>query len=979
MKKDQKSRGYRINTHATQDKQFCRRLLPALIAGCFSYHCASANPNPNTAVVANGIVSFQVSNQGNGVGNMLTITNTPRAIINWSSFSIPTGQTTRFIQQSANSNVLNRVTGTTSSSVAGTLQSGMLQNCTFVPGFGTIYLINPNGIVFGAKSQINVGGIVASTIGITNQNFINGINQFDKAINPNPTIAGSISNQGKITTPSGGKIYLIAPNVTNSGILKAPNGQILLAAGNKVTLVDSNFPDLQVMVSAPGENAVNLGSIEALSGKVGIYGALLNLTGGTINANTAATGPNGEVVLKAVQNVNLGSGVSVDKGTLTLKSDTGNITQSAAINVGQLSAEATTGSVTLTNAANTAGTISGVAGGSGGFNHQSSGNINVGNVKSLSGITSNGPITLTSTGGNITTNSGAIITGPALTAAAFSGVGSQQNPLNTAVSVLSISNGGSGTGGGDIAVQNGAKPLTINGITENNGGSIFVDNSQAPLTVAGTINTANGDIGLKTLGSMSINAPVSAANGTVALQANGNVTQTQGPITASKFSVRSINGSVALNDTNNNIGTANGIASPTGTFSLKNSGDYIVGDIPLVGPYYSGGYFIDKLGLITLTISGETVQNKVYDGTTVATILGGRVTAPSAYSGYNITLNKNNGTFATKNVVTDIAVTANDKVTAPFLFKLNQQTGLKGDITAKQLTVSGTTAANKVYDGNTMALLSGGSLNGVIQGESVGLTQTGNFASRNVGTHLAVTAADTLTGDDAKNYYLIQPTGLFADITAKQLSIISTMAMNKVYDGTTTAPLTNGSLVGLINGDYVTLSQTGNFADKNVGVNRPVTVTSNLAGGDAGNYSLVQTSPLFADITAKQLSIIGTMAMNKVYDGTATAPLTSGSLVGLISGDSVALHQTGTFADKNVGVNLPVTITSALTGGDAGNYTIGSVLAPTSDGFFASILPASVSFGPLPEPRYINDLNNLFKNKSKEGIKNDIDDQNSCN
>jgi len=639
MKNDKKSSGYRINTRSPQGKQFCSRILPALIASCFSYHYALANPDRNTAVVANGTVNFQVSNQGNGGGNVLTITNTPGAIINWSSFSIPTGHTTRFIQERASSSVLNRVTGNTSSSIEGTLQSGMLQNGNFVPGFGTIYLINPNGIVFGANAKINVGGIVASTIGMTNENFINGKNQFDKFNNPNPTTVGAISNEANITTPKGGKIYLIAPNVTNSGILTAPNGQILLAAGNKVALVDSSFPDLQVMVSAPGENAVNLGSIVALSGKVGIYGALLNLACGTINANTAVTGLNGEVVLKAVQDINLGSGVTVNQGTLILKSDTGNITQSAAINVANLSAVATIGSVTLTNAANTAGTISGIAGGSGGFNYQSSGNINVGNVTSLSGITSNGPITLTSSGGNITTNSGAIITGPSLTATAFGGVGSQQNPLNTSVEALSISNGGNGTGAGagDIAVFNVAKPLTINGITENYSGSIFVDNSQAPVTIAGTINAANGDIGLKTLGSISINAPVSAANGTVALQANGNVTQTQGPITASKFSVRSLNGSVALNDTNNNIGTANGIASPTGTFSLKNSGDYIVGEIPLVGPHYSDGYFIDKLGLITLTISGQTVQNKDYDGTTVATILGGMVTAPSAYSAYNIT------------------------------------------------------------------------------------------------------------------------------------------------------------------------------------------------------------------------------------------------------------------------------------------------------------------------------------------------------
>ena len=102
---------------------------------------------PLNPVVVNGQVSFAQQ------GNQLTITNSPNAIINWSSFSVAQGEMVRFLQQSGNSSVLNRITGQDPSVILGTLQSN-----------GRVFLINPNGILFGANSQINVGGLVASTL-----------------------------------------------------------------------------------------------------------------------------------------------------------------------------------------------------------------------------------------------------------------------------------------------------------------------------------------------------------------------------------------------------------------------------------------------------------------------------------------------------------------------------------------------------------------------------------------------------------------------------------------------------------------------------------------------------------------------------------------------------------------------------------------------------------------------------------------------
>ena len=94
-----------------------------------------------------------------------------------------------------------------------------------------MYLINPSGVVFGAGAQINTGGLVVSTLGLSDADFKAGRDRFTEVQG-----AGGITNQGKITTPTGGSIYLIAPNIANSGIIRSDGGEIILAAGKSVEL-----------------------------------------------------------------------------------------------------------------------------------------------------------------------------------------------------------------------------------------------------------------------------------------------------------------------------------------------------------------------------------------------------------------------------------------------------------------------------------------------------------------------------------------------------------------------------------------------------------------------------------------------------------------------------------------------------------------------------------------------------------------------
>jgi filamentous hemagglutinin family protein len=259
------------------------RIAAAAALACFAAGNAAANPT-GMQVVA-GQVSTVTS------GNQLLITNSPGTILTWQNFSVMPGELTRFLQQSSSSSVLNRITGQNPSQILGALQSN-----------GKVFLINPNGIVFGAGSRVDVNGLVASSLNMSNADFLAGHLKFSSAGAP-----GDVSNHGAITTPGGGQVYLIAPNVTNSGIITAPGGDVLLAAGHSVELADSNDPDVRVIVSAPGDQALNVGKVVAESGRVGVYGALVNQLG-LVSANSAVVGENGKVVFKSTDTTLLGAG-----------------------------------------------------------------------------------------------------------------------------------------------------------------------------------------------------------------------------------------------------------------------------------------------------------------------------------------------------------------------------------------------------------------------------------------------------------------------------------------------------------------------------------------------------------------------------------------------------------------------------------------------------------------------------------------------
>ena len=265
------------------------------------------------------------------------------------------------------------------------------------------------------------------------------------------------------------------------------------------------------------------------------------------------------------------------------------------------------------------------------------------------------------------------------------------------------------------------------------------------------------------------------------------------------------------------------------------------------------------------------------------------------------------------------------------------------------LAVTGISASDKTYNANTTAALTGTASVIAFGSDAVSVsgTGTGTFTDKNVGTNKAVTVTGyTLTGSDAGNYNILQPTNLTANITKADLAVTGISASDKAYDATAAAPLTGTASVSALGSDAVSVSGTGTgtFTDKNAGTNKAVTVTGyTLTGSDAGNYILKPTS-LTANIAKASISAVtGITAQNRTYDGTTDASLNYGNagFTGLIGSDKLNVSAaSGTFADKNAGTEKTVNITGITLGGaDAANYSLANDTATAT----ADIAKASIS------------------------------------
>ncbi|MBY0575769.1 MAG: filamentous hemagglutinin N-terminal domain-containing protein [Gallionellaceae bacterium] len=400
-----------VNKHQFQIRPICAALLLVFAA-------QAARANPVGPTVVNGQASFATT------GNTLTVTNTPGAIINWQGFSIGANEITRFAQQSAASSVLNRVTSSSPSNILGSLQSN-----------GRVFLVNPNGIVFGQGATVDVAGLVATSLNLSNADFLAGRYRFSSPL----PLAGEgsgerVTNAGNLTAQNGGQIYLIAPNVENNGVITAPNGEILLAAGHSVELVDTANPNLRVNIIAPAGGVTNVGQLVASSGSLGLFGAVVR-NSGTVSADSAAM-QGGKIVFKASQRVEAGGTISaqgVGGGEIKVLADM----QGGAVNVtGTLDASAPNS-------------------GNGGFIETSAAHVQVADIAHITTAATNGKagmwlldpydFTIAATGGDIT--------GATLSTALGAGAVTIQTAIGSVSCIGATCGTGTVAGNGDIFVN----------------------------------------------------------------------------------------------------------------------------------------------------------------------------------------------------------------------------------------------------------------------------------------------------------------------------------------------------------------------------------------------------------------------------------------------------------------------------------------------------------------------------------------------
>ena len=254
--------------------------------------------------ITRGNVSFSQD------GNRLVVRASNGSIIEYNRFSIEAGQIMQFIQPSANSRVLNRVTGAELSRIDGSLLSN-----------GIVYLVNPQGIRIGNGALINVGGFYAAAGAMSDNDFIRGNNTFTD-------LSGKVTNEGMIQAQS---VALVGQYVANHGTINVDDGMVAMAAGDTVFLQNGPSPFMVTVnrsaMGADGSGAgteaavTNTGTINAGKGRVSMgsgdfYALGMNLSGTIIGKSIAARGGKGSVVavngtLDASNNAGKGGDIDV--------------------------------------------------------------------------------------------------------------------------------------------------------------------------------------------------------------------------------------------------------------------------------------------------------------------------------------------------------------------------------------------------------------------------------------------------------------------------------------------------------------------------------------------------------------------------------------------------------------------------------------------------------------------------------------------
>ena len=890
--------------------------------------------SPTDGVVTSGTATISQT------ANTTTINQTSqKASINWQSFSVKPNETVNFVQPSTSSVTLNRVIGINKSLIEGTINAN-----------GQVFLLNPNGIVFSKGSSVNVGGLVASTLNLSDEDFQNG----------NYTLSGnstnSVLNLGTITANQNGYVVLAGKTVSNEGLIKATLGDIHLVGASKVSLNINGNSLIKLTIDKGILDSLveNKGIIQANGGEVylttqaldTVLNGVVNNTG-IIEADSIDT-HNGKIVLFAH-----GGTTTVD-GTLSSKEgfietsgkvlgvkDTAHIqTKKWLLDPVNLTIDSsgladTVSAITVQNSLSTAD-----------VELQADQDITVDEDITWAEATK-----LTLTAGdeifvNATINNTNSTTG-----------GVYFNAANTSDKVVFDTNGkvivnnvyqlqwinqavrgkyelGSNIDASATSSWNsgaGFKPLghelnSFRGSFDGMGHTIsdlFIDRPTEDYV--GLFGYANVGSMIQKVGLLNVDITGNAfTGGLVGMNTAGSIKYS--------FATGRVKGTLAVGGL---VGALIGL-STSGSIMDSYSLASVIGGVDVGG-------FIGIMRAATIincyttsSVEGTDVVGG-FIGESNGTIEGSLWDAVISGQSNGVGSGNSSGIFTSRTSSIDFSFWS-FRYSSPFVgdpkFDFNNtwiiyegytQPLLRVFMTPLTVTVNN---ATKTYDGNAYSGANSVTYSTTPNSNLLGVVNYTDLSSKsNAGTY-SIKASDLYSNQQG---YIISYLDGILKINPKTITVDYT-ADNKVYDRTTTANV-NGNLNGLVSGDTVGFTQTSaNFDNKNVGTGKIVTIDGiTLNGTDASNYAISSSTTTTANITPKTLTANYT-ADNKVYDRTTTANV-NGNLNGLVSGDTVSFTQTSAnFDNKNVGTGKIVTIDGiTLNGTDASNYAISSSTTTTAN------------------------------------------------
>jgi filamentous hemagglutinin family protein len=889
---------------------------------------AAAQPAPKAAPVGGQVVAGSASIAQ--TPSTTTITqSTSRAAVNWKSFDVGSQETVTFNQPNASSVTLNRVTGPDPSQIAGHITAN-----------GQVVLTNQSGVVFTQGAQVDVATLVVSAAGITNQNFMAGKMVFDIPANPNARIV----NAGTISVAQTGLAALVAPQVSNTGLITARLGHVVLAGASTETvdlygdgLLSLNVSN-QVATAPVGPDGTPVKVLVTNSG-------VIRADGGTVQLTAAA-------VDGLVQNlVTAGGKISAN----SVGSHTGTV---VATGIG--------GSVVVTGSISAAGHQAGTSGGNIALNASDSVSLAPTARVTASGRAGGGTIAVGTTlaraqGGSsvtptMTAKNTSIAAGASVAAdATGQGNGGRVTVLSTQSTAMAgkiTARGGPHGGNGGTVEISGLQGYSVTGqvdvsAAQGAAGTILLDpfdltvadsSAQGEATAATPTGSPANTVAYNDTNSsefVSIQT-INGFSGNIVLQAQNNLN-----VQYTSAGMNTINPTATslTMQAGNNLNIDSGIAINLGTGNVVLAGGWDFVHSVTTG---TGGLFFntsngtDATGPVTITASSVTLQagsgginlsSNTLLGTSGSPLTTldmstlGSISQPADTSGgMNVSTLQ-----STSGVTGNVALSGSNNVVASLgSFSTNGNFALvdTSGLTVAGPVVAGTVSAPNASNTQSITLTTGGTLalTGTLNAGSVGLIALGAITEPT-----GVIFANTLTGPTATTPATsaslggansISNLGTFA--TSGSLSLSDTLALtvNAAVSGSSVALSSQGALVETSAGSITATAASG-AVNLTAGGSIALGGTVSATGASASVSLIANGGSITETVSSSDTGIVNTTSLGGSATSTVTLDNSSGG------GNSIA--NLGSFSSSG-----NFTLVDAIGLSVAGPVTAGTVLAPNA-------------------------------------------------